>query len=679
MKKIIFVYLICQFNLANLILPQHNSNINYTHVLFEWRQLEDAYNYQLQIAEDLAFSNILTDTISQSLIYVEKNNIDWNSDYHWRVRSIDSSNNLSPWSDSFSFTTSQKRSNAEATILDELNIQDGITIFSSFFDYFTAIIDKNGNEVWNSEDSNLVYYTSDYYGNLFGTKFDNNDSNLPGIEFSINNDIIWSETGDSYVHHDFFKLPNGNYLGIIESHQSGPIPENIDSSILFQFQIIGYPTYPSSDLFIFPWVGDEIVEWDSEGNIVWSWNTFDYLNWLQDYDLLGDLWLEAYQMGRHDWTHSNALWYSEAEDAIYLSSRHLSRIIKIDRNSKEIVWQMGLDMPSGEVNCGHNLNYSFQHSIQILDNGNIVILDNGNNSQDIYGTEFPTTRALEIQVTDNLNGCEAEIIWQYTLPEDLFGFASGNVQKLDNGNYLITTVGGGATSLEIMPTSQNSGEIVWQGNYNLAIPSGAVYRAHRLSGLYPIAFSVTANNFKRNDDNSIIYPISENTSDIGFKIWNDGEISETFNYSINNSFSGSIEIDAGDFYNLVYPISNENQIALMVTPENRQDLSKTLSLTTIIDQSLDNELFPSSFILQDPYPNPFNPKININFNLLNFSYIELNVIDMNGNLVKSLENNYISQGSHNYNWDASNMSSGNYLIELKVDNVSEIKKITLVK
>ena len=52
---------------------------------------------------------------------------------------------------------------------------------------------------------------------------------------------------------------------------------------------------------------------------------------------------------------------------------------------------------------------------------------------------------------------------------------------------------------------------------------------------------------------------------------------------------------------------------------------------------------------------------------------------MNGNLVKSLENNYISQGSHSYDWDASNMSSGSYLIELKVNGVSEIKKITLIK
>ena len=30
--------------------------------------------------------------------------------------------------------------------------------------------------------------------------------------------------------------------------------------------------------------------------------------------------------------------------------------------------------------------------------------------------------------------CEATIEWSFNLPEELFGFASGNVQKLNNGN-----------------------------------------------------------------------------------------------------------------------------------------------------------------------------------------------------------------------------------------------------
>ena len=676
-KKMIILSLLLQISIAQLILPENNSNLNYTHIMFEWNQMENADQYQIHLSENTLFSSILVDTISESLIYIDKDNIDWDSQYYWRIRPIDDNNNLGEWSNTHSFSTVSKRSNADAVVYDSENTQQGLTIFSSFFDYFSAMIDQNGNEVWNTEDNNLVYYTTDGYGNLYGTQFSINEDDLPGIDFSIDNNILWSNTGDSYVHHDFFKLPNGNYIGLSESHQNGPIPEDINQSVLFQFQMIGYPTYPTSDLFIFPWVGDEIVEWDEEGNVVWSWNTFDYLDWLQDYDLLGDLWLEAYQMGRHDWTHSNALWFSEEESSIYLSSRHLSRIIKIDYPSGNIIWQMGLDMPSEDVDCGHDLNYSFQHSIQILDNGNLVTLDNGNNSQAMYGTEHPTTRALEIAITETSDGCEANIVWEYTLPQELFGFASGNVQKLDNGNYLITTVGGGATSLEIKPTGESSGDIVWQGNYNLAIPSGAVYRAHRVSGLYPIAFSVTANDYNIEGE-SLQYPISEDTSEIGFKIWNDGDRLETFNYSINNN-SGSIEIEPQSFHTIYYMASADEDINLTITPLHRSDLSKTLSLTTVLDQSLSNDFVPVNFILKDPYPNPFNPITTIEFYTPKPSHIELNIYNSDGKFVENLENNYISSGHHSYKWNAKDMSSGVYLIELKAYDFKETRKIILVK
>ena len=44
---------------------------------------------------------------------------------------------------------------------------------------------------------------------------------------------------------------------------------------------------------------------------------------------------------------------------------------------------MGIDMPSGEVDCGQNLGFNFQHSVTVLENGNIVTLDNGNISTQI--------------------------------------------------------------------------------------------------------------------------------------------------------------------------------------------------------------------------------------------------------------------------------------------------------
>ena len=674
MKKHIFLAII-SFLIPN-VLPINGSNLNYTHVLFEWAQIENANSYEIQISEDNDFSSILTNESSQSLIYIEKNTIDWSSQYYWRVRGINLENNFeSNWSDTFSFTTSSKRSNANATLLSENEYSEGITIFSSFLDYFSAAIDKDGNELWNTGNTNLVYYTNNY-GQLYGTQFSSDESELPGIKFSLDNEVLWSNTGDAYVHHDFFELENGNFMGLDEYIQDGPIPTNIDFFTLLTLQALGYLADGTTNEF--PWVGDKIIEWNADGLEVWSWNAFDHLSHPQDYDMIGGSWTEVVSNGgRFDWTHANALWFDKNESTIYLSSRNLSRIIKIDYPSGNIIWQMGLGMPSGDVNCGLDLNFSFQHSIQVLENGNILFLDNGNLSTVLYESDYPTTRAFEIAVSETSNGCDAVVVWEYALPQDLFGSFSGNVQKLKNGNYLITTIGDGATSLEIKPTGINTGDIVWQANYNLSVPAGAIYRAHRIEGLYPIAFSLTSNRY-RIENNSQFYPIGQDNSIITFKIWNDGEITETFNYLINEEV-GSLEIPPNNFSEIHYNAMIDEEINITILPENRQDLAKNLSITTLLDETLDNENIPIFFKLEEPYPNPFNPLIYINFSLDNYSYIDLNIIDVNGKLVKSLERDYIPQGNHKYIWDASNAPSGSYFVKFKANNIVETKKITLLK
>mgnify|MGYP000191541000 CR=1 FL=1 len=84
---------------------------------------------------------------------------------------------------------------------------------------------------------------------------------------------------------------------------------------------------------------------------------------------------------KYDWTHVNALIFSEQESALYISTRHLSRITKISYPNGDIIWNMGRNMPSGDVSIGNEIGFSFQHGLQILDNGNIVTFDNGNLSE----------------------------------------------------------------------------------------------------------------------------------------------------------------------------------------------------------------------------------------------------------------------------------------------------------
>ena len=67
---------------GELVSPGNNSIINYVHVLFEWDQIPDTYEYRIQVSTASDFSEIVTDTTVSSLIYIDDNNIQWNTDYH---------------------------------------------------------------------------------------------------------------------------------------------------------------------------------------------------------------------------------------------------------------------------------------------------------------------------------------------------------------------------------------------------------------------------------------------------------------------------------------------------------------------------------------------------------------------------------------------------------------------
>ena len=265
-----------------------------------------------------------------------------------------------------------------------------------------------------------------------------------------------------FAHHEILKLPWGNYLGIVSKDTIAPIPEGNWGGLVF-FQMQGAE---------FPWRYDKLVEWDNNTKeVVWSWAAIDHYS-MEDYD--STLWnIHTLNAGIVEWTHINALYYNEEDSSIYISSRHLSRITKIDYPSGDIIWNMGRNMPSGDVNFGHDLGFSWQHSLDI-NNGNIVFLDNGEHSVEYRNTDYRTTRAMEISIDETGEVPVAEIIWEYDLPEDLFSLASGNVQKLHNGNYLITTVGNDGTSLEVTPDPIP--EIVWEANYGTPL----IYRANRI-------------------------------------------------------------------------------------------------------------------------------------------------------------------------------------------------------
>ena len=82
---------------------------------------------------------------------------------------------------------------------------------------------------------------------------------------------------------------------------------------------------------------------------------------------------------------------------------------------------------------------------------------------------------------------------------------------------------------------------------------------------------------------------------------------------------------------------------------------------------------PDEFVFNHPYPNPFNPVVNITFSLPNSEMILIEIFDLNGKLVKTVTKKIFKPGNYSLNWDAkdnfgTSVSSGVYLLKFEGDN-----------
>ncbi len=102
-----------------------------------------------------------------------------------------------------------------------------------------------------------------------------------------------------------------------------------------------------------------------------------------------------------------------------------------------------------------------------------------------------------------------------------------------------------------------------------------------------------------------------------------------------------------------------------------------------IDQTVgvdeDSNLNPDIFTLQQNYPNPFNPSTTIKYHIPDNEFVTLKVYDVLGNEISTLVNETKSAGNYEVSFNAENLSSGVYFYKLTAGNLSEIKKMMLVR
>lgn len=93
---------------------------------------------------------------------------------------------------------------------------------------------------------------------------------------------------------------------------------------------------------------------------------------------------------------------------------------------------------------------------------------------------------------------------------------------------------------------------------------------------------------------------------------------------------------------------------------------------------------PGEFVLHAPYPNPFNPAVNIEYDIPQAEQVTVEIYDLLGRPVKQLFSGYQTAGKHLLAWDGKtaaneNASSGIYFVRARVNDHSLLKKIVLMR
>ena len=231
------------------------------------------------------------------------------------------------------------------------------------------------------------------------------------MEVTPKGDIVW-EHEDPYHHHDAQWLENGNLLYAVA--------EEVEFAS------------PIGSVF-----SDRIKEVNLKGEVVWEWCVWEHIH--------PHIYKTHECFNTDHWPMVNGIHQTET-GLILLSLRTTSGIIAVDKETKEIVW---------------NLKYPLvaqQHDPSLTEDGYVLCFDNGN----IRPNSIHHSRIVEYDIVAE------ELVWEYKdpMPPAFFSPYMGSVEKLWNGSYSICESAFGRI-FEVNP----KGELMWE----YVIPEFAEY------------------------------------------------------------------------------------------------------------------------------------------------------------------------------------------------------------
>lgn len=422
----------CNSQSFSQIFPSEGSALNYRIVGFEPFSGKYPDAYTIQIASDnitdagLFSKNIIKSVKCRSIQPVVELP-SFGSSYTWRT--ITTFRNKSVYSDLHHFSTAFSYRADTGKI--RLTVTSGAQKYKDgyvFIDETATLYDMTGKPVW---------FLPESFGTGRGAIRDLKLTQQGTITFlagcnayevNYDGEVLWKAPDNGLVggngresyHHEFTRLSNGHYMAL--GNESCEVPRyNADGSI--QHDING-------KAMTMPVFFGTVIEYDVNGNVVWSWKSSKYskesdlVNYFSDPLSILDL-------------HENAFSFDEKEKVVYVSFKNIDRIVKIKYPEGTVLNSYGETYSKGGRSGNKGL-FCGQHACKASSIGCLFLFNNNGCSP----KSAPKVRQFREMKDKNHSLRE---LWAFECPVDRNSqteyATGGNVIELPD-NALLVCMGG---------------------------------------------------------------------------------------------------------------------------------------------------------------------------------------------------------------------------------------------
>jgi Arylsulfotransferase (ASST) len=129
----------------------------------------------------------------------------------------------------------------------------------------------------------------------------------------------------------------------------------------------------------------------------------------------------------YDYFHINSI-DVEPDGNLLLCARNTWSVYKVERNSSEVLWQLGGKKSDFEMGPGTQSTY--QHDARRQRDGTITILDNS-----AHPKVHDRSRGIVVELDEQK--MSTKLLREYTAPEKTLATSQGNMQLLPNSNVFV--------------------------------------------------------------------------------------------------------------------------------------------------------------------------------------------------------------------------------------------------